>query len=353
MRGATRNIAVVALVIALSISSSSAAPRKVIYVDYQPVNWVDPSATTNVLVDMGYNVINLAFWLYDNPADFVGVWGSAPASAKQSAIDYAHSKGAIIMVACGGGTESPFDHSPADYGTKIGQWAANNKLDGVDFDLENFAAGFLAPGKTSQVTIDWVVTANNAARSAFAAIRGSQPIISHAPQGPYFGKIGDASTWAGTSGGYSAVESKTKIDFYNVQFYNQGTTCYTSYESLFVRSAAGCDVFPGTSISEIHASGIPMEKIVLGKPLLAGDASNGFTAGSALKTMIATAKSNNINWDAGVMFWMFHGADQQSARGMLQSLYGGGSSSSSSSSSSSGSSTSGKVKPQQQPPVPQ
>jgi len=338
MRGPTRIIAVIALLFALS-TSSFAVPRKVIYVDYQPINWVDPSVTTNALVDMGYNVINLAFWMYDNPADFVGVWSSAAASARQNAINHAHSKGAIIMVACGGGTETPFDRSATDYGTKIGQFAANNLLDGIDFDLENFGQGFLAPGKTAQATIDWIVTANNAARAAFAAIRGTQPVISHAPQGPYFGKVGDSTSWVGPLGGYTAVEKNTQVDFYNVQFYNQGATCYTTYESLFVRSAADCSVFPGTSISEINQWGVPMSKIILGKPLLAGDASNGFNTGAALKTMISHAQSNGINWNAGVMFWMFHGADQASALTMLQTLYTSTSSSSSSSSSSSGTSS--------------
>jgi chitinase len=320
MRGTTRIIAVIALLIASSVPFSTATMRKVMYVDYQPVNWNDPSVTTNAIVDMGYNVVNLAFWLYGNPADFVGVWANAPTSQKQAAIDHAHSKGAIIMVACGGGTESPFEHDAADYGTKIGQFAANNLLDGIDFDLENFAAGLIAPGKTAQATIDWVVACNNAARSAYAAIRGKQPIISHAPQGPYFGKIGDSSSWAGALGGYTAIEKATQVDFYNVQFYNQGATCYTTYEGLFVNSGKSCSTFPGTSISEINQWGVPMNKIVLGKPLIEGDASNGFVSASALKTMITYAQSHGINWNAGVMFWMFHGNDQASASSMIQTL---------------------------------
>jgi len=279
----------------------------------------------------------LAFWLYDNPADFVGVWGAAPASQKQAAINYAHSKGAVIMVACGGATENPFDRNPTDYGTKIGQYAANNMLDGIDFDLENFDKGLVAPGKSAQATLDWIVAANNAARSAFAAIRGSQPIISHAPQGPYFGRVGDTTSWAGSLGGYTAVEKACKVDFYNVQFYNQGATCYTTYEGLFVRSGTSCSVFPGTSISEINQWGVPMNKIVLGKPLTQEDANNGHVTPSTLKTMISHAQSNGINWDAGVMFWMFRSTDQAAPKNALQTIFG------TSSSSSTSTSTSGKA----------
>ena len=36
------------------------------------------------------------------------------------------------------------------------------------------------------------------------------------------------------------------IDFYNVQFYNQGSTSYDTYEKLFVQSGG---YFPTTSVS--------------------------------------------------------------------------------------------------------
>jgi chitinase len=61
------------------------------------------------------------------------------------------------------------------------------------------------------------------------------------------------------------------IDFYNVQFYNQGDTRYDSYNELFI-SASG--FFSGTSVKEIIARGIPANKIVVGKPVNQGDASN-------------------------------------------------------------------------------
>lgn len=53
------------------------------------------------------------------------------------------------------------------------------------------------------------------------------------------------------------------IDFYNVQFYNQQVTTYDTYESLF-KKANGWQY--GTSVKEINNVGIPLEKIVIGKP---------------------------------------------------------------------------------------
>jgi len=58
------------------------------------------------------------------------------------------------------------------------------------------------------------------------------------------------------------------IDWYNVQFYSQGTA-YTTCETLITESGGD---FPGTSLMEIVNSGIPQEKVVLGKPGTAVDA---------------------------------------------------------------------------------
>lgn len=104
--------------------------------------------------------------------------------------------------------------------------------------------------------------------------------------------------------GYSAVYAGAPtISWFNVQFYNQGGQCYTSYASLFLaaNSQESCPTFPGTSVSEIAAYGVPLNKIVctlsflrcihelfiyfiqvVGKYLLTSDASNGFVSASAL-----------------------------------------------------------------------
>jgi chitinase len=52
--------------------------------------------------------------------------------------------------------------------------------------------------------------------------------ITHAPQGPYFSN-------SYPKGAYLTVNAQVgnMIDFYNVQFYNQGNTGYDSYSALF------------------------------------------------------------------------------------------------------------------------
>ena len=66
-------------------------------------------------------------------------------------------------------------------------------------------------------------------------------IITHAPQAPYFKQE------YYRNGGYKTVHDRVgnTIDFYTIQFYNQGNTNYESYQELFIKATG---VFSGTSI---------------------------------------------------------------------------------------------------------
>jgi chitinase len=66
-------------------------------------------------------------------------------------------------------------------------------------------------------------------------------IISHAPQGPYFKQEHYKN------GAYITVNNKVGqgIDFYNVQYYNQGDTHYDTYDNL-ISKADGW--FSGTAV---------------------------------------------------------------------------------------------------------
>jgi len=68
---------------------------------------------------------------------------------------------------------------------------------------------------------DWLIRFTTKLRSLLP-----NKIITHAPQGPYF------KNDYYPKGGYVTVHQKvgSMIDFYNVQFYNQGNTQYNSYE---------------------------------------------------------------------------------------------------------------------------
>lgn len=123
------------------------------------------------------------------------------------------------------------------------------------------------------------------------------------------------------------------IDWYNIQFYSQGTA-YTTCDTLV--SASGGS-FPGTSVLEMIQGGIPASKVVIGKPAALIDVgvsadilefgeqheteespavgasprvtrrstsppnTNGFIDPSVLAQCLVTAAKSG--WNAGVMMW--------------------------------------------------
>lgn len=61
--------------------------------------------------------------------------------------------------------------------------------------------------------------------------------------------------------------------------------------------------WPQTSLFEIAASGVPADKLVIGKPASPSDASNGYVDPATLATCFAQAKEKG--WKAGGMVWQF------------------------------------------------
>jgi len=185
----------------------------------------------------------------------------------------------------------------------VAQWTLNNHLDGIDFDLENINLGFESPynSMTDAQVLSWIVTISNTARQ----VLGSSLYISHAPQAPYFGTPGAQNTWTGATGGYTGVyqAASSSIDFFNVQFYNQGQSCYVDYNGVFVQS---CGNFPGTSISEIHEMGIPLNALVLGKIVTSADGVSGYVAASTINSWVTQAASS-LGWNTGIMGWVWQG----------------------------------------------
>lgn len=115
-------------------------------------------------------------------------------------------------------------------------------------------------------------------------------IISHAPVAPWFTSANDYS-----DGSYVAIHQQVgdTIDFYSVQFYNQGADQYVSCEvsDAFCGKRVCAEIlylgqtlltdsgseWPSTSVFEINAyAGVPLDKIVIGKPLEPSSASNGY-----------------------------------------------------------------------------
>ncbi|OCH85900.1 glycoside hydrolase family 18 protein [Obba rivulosa] len=266
-----------------------AAPRFVIYSDEWVSGESGPPAVSEVA---GYNVFALSFLLLSGPADQAVEWASLSSSDRSTIKSQYNSAGISLIVSAFGSTDAPTSEGadPVATANTMAAWVIEYDLDGIDVDYEDFNA----MDSSSSAAETWLITFTQQLRSQLPQ---GQYIITHAPVAPWFSPN---SAWAG--GGYLKVDQEvgSLIDWYNVQFYNQGTTEYTTCTNLLTTSGGS---YPGSSLFEIASNGVSLDKLVIGKPGNSGDADSGYIAPATLAGCVEQAK--NQGWDAGVMVWEF------------------------------------------------
>jgi len=233
----------------------------------------------------------LSFLLTSGPADKALEWTQLSASDRASIKSRYHAAGIKLVVSLFGSTEIPttLGFNPVTTANTMGAWVKKYGLDGVDIDYEDFGAMNAGNGKAEA----WLAAFTKQLR---VHLPKGKYILTHAPVAPWF----SPHMWGG--GGYLKVNKTVGhlIDWYNLQFYNQGTREYTTCFGLLTSSS---HVFPHSALFQIHDSGIPLSKLVIGKPATRPDASNGFMSAATLATCVQKAKSKG--WKGGVMFWQF------------------------------------------------
>ncbi|KAF8323821.1 glycoside hydrolase family 18 protein [Clavulina sp. PMI_390] len=270
---------------------ASSAPHWVAYWDAWVSGENGPPATSTM---SGYNTLILAFLLSSGAADQALEWQEIDATTRSSTKSAYSSAGINLMVTAFGSTEQPTTSglNAASTASTMASWVKTYGLDGIDnpfsVDYEDFTAINAANGNAET----WLINFTTALRSALPS---GQYLITHAPVAPWFSTIY-------TAGAYRKVQSSvgSSIDWYNVQFYNQGTSEYTTCAGLLTASSS---TFPNTAVFQINSSaGVPLNKIVIGKP---GD--NGYMAPATLAGCVSQAKSSG--WTGGVMVWQYPHAD--------------------------------------------
>ncbi|ORX37948.1 glycoside hydrolase superfamily [Kockovaella imperatae] len=274
-----------------------AAPHYVIYAD----DWLDqmPSAS-----DIGnYNRFILAFWMSDQGAvDDAQAWEQFSDSYRQQVLDEYHAAGIALMVSAFGSTDAPtsWGVDPTQCATDLANWVQQYGLDGVDIDYEDMSA------MNNDQAESWIITFQQTLRQQL----GDGYLISHAPVAPWFTS---ANVYA--AGAYVNIWQTVgdTIDFLNLQFYNQGDI-YTDCQSLIFDS--GSD-WPDTSVMQINSyAGVPLDKIVIGKPNSPNAADNGYMSPDDLATCVSQAV--NQGWNGGVMFWEWEGV--QNAQSLIANM---------------------------------
>jgi len=251
-----------------------------------------------------YNYIILAFWSCQKGAmDAVFPWidpltyfgavndfGNTTQEIQLALKKIYNDNNIRVLISAFGSTEFPTTAGidPYTCGYSLGRFVRNNNLDGVNIDWEDNAAMNAGLGE------GWLVAFTRAVRSVIP-----NHVVSHCPQAPYF------KHEFYQNGAYKTINDEVGdlIDFYIVQFYNQGSSQYDTYNELFV-SASGTP-FNGTAVLEIANRGVPLRKIVVGKPVLTTDLYNtGFVAQSDLGSWALQAYQQ-YNWYGGIAHWQY------------------------------------------------
>jgi len=266
--------------------STPSAPHFVVYTD----SWISGITGPPPVSDVnGFNVVALAFVLTSGAYDKAQEWASLSASERKSIKAKYAAAGIKLVISVFGSTDAPTSSGANAISTanKMAKFVKDYDLDGIDVDYEDFDAMNAGDGRAET----WLVAFTKQLR---AELPQGQYILTHAPVAPWFspGKYG--------GGGYLKVHEKvgSLIDWYNVQFYNQNE--YTSCSDLLTKSSSA---WPESSVFQIAANGVSLNKLVIGKPGSSGDASNGYMSPVTLAGCLKQAKAKG--WTGGVMSWEY------------------------------------------------
>ncbi|KAL9713573.1 hypothetical protein Ac2012v2_003184 [Leucoagaricus gongylophorus] len=260
------------------------APRFVIYSDKFVSGETGPPPVNMVQV----GILALSFLLIEGAFDKAAEWTQLTDAQRSSIKEQYASAGISLIVSLFGSTDAPTSTGadPIATANTMAAFVKQFNLDGVDVDYEDFNAINAGDGQAEQ----WVISFTRQLRNQL-------------PQGSF---ILTHARWFSPNrfggGAYLTIHQQVGdlIDWYNVQFYNQGTEEYVDCDGLLNDSS---NVWPQSALFQIAASGIPLSKLVIGKPGTSGDASNGFISTSTLAQCVQQAK--NRGWSAGVMVWEF------------------------------------------------
>lgn len=216
--------------------------------------------------------------------------------------------GKRVLISLGGDQEhfpttawAALASNPDSTAQQLSQMVSDHKLDGVDIDWEdtNFT-GYDA----SQFLIDL-------SKALKSKLPSDQNFVTHAPQAPYF--------YGGAPGTFTQVYvdvakgAGDDVDLYNIQYYNNAWYVGATAEEETGKVAGTVPVdgqtFP-SSIIGITSTGVPISKLILGKPttstnVVGAPADNGYLSeddivNSLIKPLLA--KEPDF---AGVMGWQY------------------------------------------------
>lgn len=260
-------------------------------------------------------------------ADTILNWTTFTSSQQSTLLNKIRNANMQLMASFGGATSftdgfqqilnSPNYSDPNTLANDIVNWLYINNIPAIDLDIE-----FIPPVNVYPNTINlinYLGELSSCIKNLGNIQFGYYPIVSHAPQTPYFN--GNYYNYI-----YNQIEQLygSSIDFYNVQYYNQGNYSYTSYNSIFTLdtdfNASVSQLINANEVNILYCN-IPSYKIIVGKPSNQNDVSieNGFiylysTDSTYTATMTNYVNINStseysdlVSWytNGGIMIWIY------------------------------------------------
>lgn len=228
---------------------------------------------------------------------------NASVAERRRALQSYHRAGVSVWASTFGGdpNEVPITkhYDPEALGYLHGEIAYGLGFDGIDVDLEDFPA-FNMPDHS---VVGWTVDYIKAVRKWLPAKEGFG--LTAAPVAPWF----TTSKKTYCHGAFHAINKQIghEIDYYNTQFYNQGVGSYDTCNTILNKNKL--TDFPETSLFQIARNGVPLNKLVIGKPGWPIDAANGWVAPEILS--VCAKEASLKGWKGGFSSWQFGHANSQ------------------------------------------
>ncbi|KAK0501320.1 glycoside hydrolase [Armillaria luteobubalina] len=276
-------------------------PRFVIYGDKWIPNVIGPPPVSQL---KGYNVFALSFLLVSGPFDKAEEWTQLTAAQRSTIKAQYVTAGIKLIVSVFGSTDKPTSNraDPVATANTMSGWVKRYNLDGIDVDYEDFKAVDAGDGQAELLRNNFDVNFRKANTSS---------LTPPWPHGFHLMNTVEALTAPSTP---PLEPRSTGI---TVQFYNRAPplsvllpsnlTHPVQRELLNTLTCTGLLIAsssnsPQTALFQIASSaGIPLSKLVIGKPGTNNDASNGFMSASVLASCLKTAQG--LGWNAGVSVW--------------------------------------------------